>query len=101
MTFLVSDIRTGEVYSRYQYVTTDTPGVKGVATMSNGEVYYIFSMSTLSIYNVFFQKTRMQITIYSKTSKLIVMRITKKYFHQVNIYFFVKVRGMVFRLSKR
>jgi len=47
MTYFVSDIRTGEVYSRYLYVASDTPGVKGVAALSNGDIYISYSTSSL------------------------------------------------------
>ena len=33
--------------------------------MSNGEVYFIYSMATLDIYNVYQQKSRTEIVIYS------------------------------------
>jgi len=50
---IVSDIRNGEIYHRSLYINNDTPGIRSIAAKSNGEVYFVFSTTTISIYNVF------------------------------------------------
>jgi len=46
--------------------------------MSNGDVYFIFSTATFEIYNVFLQKVRIQLSIYSAASKMIFKHIKKE-----------------------